>query len=195
MAVSWDGHFSNLNLETFFALREAAVGPIDLDELLAAAPPPPSEDARERFWYWVDVHVPEFAISDLEIMLHHLDTFWQVRDQPNIMLLRYEDLIDDLEGQMRYIADRLGIAIAETVWPGLVQAATFEGMKGRASELAAEASHDGFYNDRDQFFRKGSSGTSRVQVTCEPHGPQVGILPRIATRAQARTRQQGGTDR
>src|SRR5215469_16954774 len=65
VAVSWDNHFSNLNLETFFALREAAVGPIDLDELLAAAPPPPSEDARERFWYWVDVHVPEFAISDL----------------------------------------------------------------------------------------------------------------------------------
>jgi hypothetical protein len=74
------------------------------------------------------------------------------------LLFRYEDLLDDLEGQMRYIAERLGIATAETVWPDLVRAAAFEDMKGRAGELAAEASHDGFYNDRDQFFRRGSAG-------------------------------------
>lgn len=175
VAVSWDSHFSNLNLSTFFALREAAVGAIDLEELLAAAPPLPSGTARDRFWSWVDPAVPGSAISDLEIMLHHLETFWQVRDEANIMLLRYEDLLDDLEGQMRYIAGRLGIAIAETVWPGLVQAATFEDMKGRASELAAEASHDGFYNDRDQFFRKGSTGQWREIVGDEE-------LPRYAAR-------------
>src|SRR5215469_15723847 len=102
VAVSWDGHFSNLNLATFFALREAVVGPIDLEELLASAPPIP-ETANGRFWSWVDSPMHGTAISDLEIMLRHLDTFWQVRDQPNIILLRYEDLLDDLEGQMRYI--------------------------------------------------------------------------------------------
>ena len=160
VAVSWDGHLSNVNLATFFALREAAMGPIDLDALLAAAPPP-GDSAPERFWSWVNNSVPGFAISDLEIMLHHLGTFWQVRDQPNIVLLRFEDLLDDLEGQMRYIAGRLGITIAETLWPDLVKAATFADMKGRASEIAAEASHDGFYNDRDQFFRKGSTGQWR----------------------------------
>ena len=175
VAVSWDSHFSNLNLETFFALREAAVGPVDLEALLADLPPLPSGDARERFWTWVEPPMSGVAISDLEIMLHHLDTFWQVRDQPNIVLLRYEDLLDDLEGQMRYIADRLGITIAETVWPSLVQAATFEEMKGRASELAAEASHDRFYNDRDQFFRKGSTGQWRQILSDED-------LPRYAAR-------------
>ena len=167
VAVSWDSHYSNLNLATILALREAVVGAVDLDELLAGAPPPPAGSARERFWSWVDPVVPGWAISDLEIMLHHLDTFWQVRDRPNIMLLRYEDLLDDLEGQMRYIADRLGIGIAETVWPDLVQAATFEDMKGQASELAAEASHDGFYFDRDRFFRKGSTGQWRQILSDE----------------------------
>ena len=114
-------------------------------------------------------------MSYLEIMLHHLDTFWQVRDQPNIVLLRYEDLLDDLEGQMRYIAARLGIAITETAWPDLVQAATFAVMKGRAGELAPEASHDGFYHDRSQFFHRGSTGQWR-QVLSEEE------LPRYAAR-------------
>jgi aryl sulfotransferase len=161
VAVSWDGHLSNINFSTVLTLREAAVGVMDLDELLAASPPLPSGTARDRFWSWVEPTVPGKSVSDLEIMLHHLDTFWQARDLPNIVLLRYEDLIDDLEGQMRYIASRLGIAIAETVWPSLVQAATFDDMKVRAGELAAEASHDGFYNDRDRFFHKGSTGQWR----------------------------------
>jgi aryl sulfotransferase len=87
------------------------------------------------------------------------------------MLLRYEDLLDDLEAQMRYIAGRLGIAIAETIWPDLIQAATFEDMKGRASQLAPEASHDGFYDDRDQFFRKGSTGQWR-QILSDEELPQ-----------------------
>ena len=145
------------------------------DELLAAAPSLPGGTARERFWSWVNPAAPGKAVSDLEIVLHHLDTFWQVRDQPNIVLLRYEDLLDDLEGQMRYIAARLGIAITETAWPDLVQAATFAVMKGRAGELAPEASHDGFYHDRSQFFHSGSAGQWR-QVLSEEE------LPRYAAR-------------
>jgi len=161
VAVSWDGHLSNINFSTVLNLREAAVGPMDLDELIAASPPLPTGTARDRFWAWVNPPVSGKSVSDLEIMIHHLDTFWQARDQPNIVLLRYEDLLDDLEGQMRYIADRLGIAIGESVWPDLVRAATFEDMKVRARELAAEASHEGFYNDRDRFFHKGSTGQWR----------------------------------
>jgi len=94
---------ANINPVTFLTLREDAVGSADPGQLLAAAPPPPDATAHERFWSWVNPAAPGKAISDLEIMLHHLDTFWQVRDQPNIILVRYEDLLDDLEGQMRYI--------------------------------------------------------------------------------------------
>jgi aryl sulfotransferase len=175
VAVSWDSHFRNLNLATVFELRAAAVGPMELEEIIAAAGPQPTGTARDRFWFWVEPPQAGKTVSDLEIVLHHLDTFWQVRDQPNIVLLRYEDLLDDLEGQMRYLAARLGITIAETLWPVLVRAATFEGMKARASELAAEASHDAFYNDRDQFFRKGSTAQWREIIGDEE-------LPRYAAR-------------
>src|SRR3954471_1234981 len=175
VAVSLDSHTSNTDRAVSLALREDAVGAVVLDELLAAAPSLPSGTARERFWSWVNPAAPGKTVSDLEIMLHHLDTFWQVRDQPNIVLLRYEDLLDDLEGQMRYIAARLGIAITETAGRDLVQAATFAVMKGRAGELAPEASHDGFYHDRSQFFHSGSTGQWR-QVLSEEE------LPRYAAR-------------
>ena len=157
-AMSWDSHNANIDSATFIALREKAAEVMSPDELLAGAALRPRGTARERFWSWVDPVAPgQVVVSDLEIMLHHLDTFWRVRDQPNIVLVRYEDLLDDLDGQMRYIAGRLGIPITETAWPDLVQAATFEGMKGRAGEFAPEASHDGFYYDRAQFHR-GSTG-------------------------------------
>jgi hypothetical protein len=97
VAVSLDSHASNTDRAVSLALREDAVGAVVLDELLAAAPSLPSGTARERFWSWVNPAAPGKTVSDLEIMLHHLDTFWQVRDQPNIVLLRYEDLLDDLE--------------------------------------------------------------------------------------------------
>lgn len=175
VAVSLDSHASNTDRAVSLALREDAVGAVVLDELLAAAPSLPSGTAGERFWSWVNPAAPGKSVSDLEIMLHHLDTFWQVRDQPNIVLLRYEDLLDDLEGQMRYMAARLGIAITEKAWPDLVQAATFAVMKGRADKLAPEASHDGFYHDPSQFFHSGSTGQWR-QVLSEEE------LPRYAAR-------------
>ncbi|MCP2341524.1 sulfotransferase domain-containing protein [Actinomadura rupiterrae] len=175
VAVSLDSHAGNTDRAVSLALREDAVGTAVLNELLAGAPSPPSGTARERFWAWVNPAAPGKAVSDLEIVLHHLDTFWQVRDQPNIVLLRYEDLLEDLEGQMRYLAARLGIAVPEEAWPDLVQAATFQGMKSRASELAPEASHNGFYHDPSQFFHSGSTGQWR-QILGEED------LPRYAAR-------------
>ena len=55
--------------------------------------------------------------------------------EPNVVLVHYDDLLADLEGQMRCVADRLGIAVAEQSWPALVEAATFERMRGRNDVL------------------------------------------------------------
>jgi hypothetical protein len=57
---------------------------------------------------------------------------------------------------MRRTADQLGIAVPEHVWPELVQAATFDGMRARAAEIAPDPS--GIFKDRLAFFRSGTSG-------------------------------------
>ena len=72
VAVSLDSHASNTDRAVSLALREDAVGAVALDELLAAAPSLPSGTARERFWSWASPAAPGKAVSDLEIMLHHL---------------------------------------------------------------------------------------------------------------------------
>jgi aryl sulfotransferase len=57
-------------------------------------------------------------------MLHLSDT-WARRHEPNVLLVHYDDLLADLDGQMRRLARRFRIVVPELAWPRLVQAATF----------------------------------------------------------------------
>lgn len=54
VALSWDRHFANMNLENVIAARVAAVGSDDLPTLMPAGPPQRAEDPVERFWHWVE---------------------------------------------------------------------------------------------------------------------------------------------
>ena len=98
--------------------------------------------------------------SSLAGALHHLSTFWAAKDRSNVVFLHYDDLKTDLEGQMRVLADRLGIQIAETTWPELVQAAGErpaecpDPVGGSAGEIGAAG--QGFGGDR-----RGGSGWRR----------------------------------
>ncbi|MCU1426790.1 MAG: sulfotransferase, partial [Actinomycetia bacterium] len=81
------------------------------------------------------------------------------RAEPNVVLVHYDDLSADLEGQMRRLATLLDIKVDDQVWPRLVDAATFEQMKSRADLLAPDRT--GVLKDRAAFFRRGSSGAGR----------------------------------
>jgi hypothetical protein len=112
------GHRDNMDLERFGAARAEAAA-VDGD---AGLPLPPAGDRpaseQERFWRWVDDDTPPAeAPSSLVRTLRHLETFWAVRAEPGIVLLHYDDLSADLEGEMRGLADRLRIEVAEDLWP------------------------------------------------------------------------------
>lgn len=89
--------------------------------------------------------------------LHHGETFWQHRDQPNILALHYSQMKADLAGEMRRIAAFLDIEINEAIFPELVDAASFASMKKKADELAPAADAK-LWKDNAQFFSKGTSG-------------------------------------
>src|SRR5215813_1573678 len=93
-------------------------------------------------------------------VMWHLSDAWARRGAPNVLLVRYDDLCADLEGQMRWLAWQLGIAVPEQVWPRLVQAATFERTRGRADHLAPSPP-PGAAGDPRAFFRRGSPGAGR----------------------------------
>src|SRR5258708_32833364 len=94
-------------------------------------------------------------------MINPLTTFWRRRDEPNVVLLRYEDMKADLEGQMRRLGSVLHIVVDEDRWPTLVEAATFDRMRDRAEELAPQVTH-GFWNETGKFFNVGGSGQWRT---------------------------------
>jgi aryl sulfotransferase len=152
-AISWDNHLANTDFPTLMQLRAAAVG---AEEGGPPAPlPEPPESARDRFWLWAD---SSEDVIGLPSMLHHFSTFWQMRDQPNVVLLHYQEMTEDLDGTMRRLAARLGIEVPEEKWPELVRAASFGEMRSRADELAPEAQ---IYIDRKEFFHRGTSGQWR----------------------------------
>jgi hypothetical protein len=160
VCLSWDNHMSNTDLANLFAARSAAVGMDDLAELPPMVPPLP--DQAERFWHWIET--PEGTVGNsLESTLHHLQTFWDARDQPNVVLLHYSDLLVDLAGQTRRLADALGIEVSDERIGELVRSAAFDRMKDRADELAPDVSHS-IWLDNKAFFNTGSGGQWRQLV-------------------------------
>lgn len=121
-----------------------------------ATPPPPPKPLHDWLLSWIAAEPGE--LDTLPGVTWHLSDAWARRDQPNILLVHYENLSGDLAGQMRWLAGRLGITVPELVWPELVRAATFESMSGRADTLVPTA---GLFKSNAAFFRRGTSGAGR----------------------------------
>jgi aryl sulfotransferase len=120
-------------------------------------PDPARPDLHAWLLNWVTSDEPPTEQMDgLRGVLSHITDAWRRRHEPNIVLVHYDDLIEDLDGQMRRLAALLSISVPREHWQELTQAATFSSMKARVDELAPNA--DGVLKDNRAFFRRGSSG-------------------------------------
>ncbi len=54
--------------------------------------------------------IPASDLDSLPGVMWHLSDAWARRDEPNVVLVHYDDLSADLDGQMRRLAGRLGIS-------------------------------------------------------------------------------------
>jgi hypothetical protein len=167
-AISLDHHRSNMNYEALLKARDDAIRGGDLPSQLPEGVPSRPADPVERFWRWVEGDTP--PDDDLELLLHHLETFWDRRQAANVVLVHYADLRADLEGEMRRLAGRLGIVIDEDAWPGLVAEARFDRMRDRASEVAPQVTIDGMWRDTSRFFHRGASGQWRTLLGSQDMG-------------------------
>ena len=86
----------------------------------------------------------------------HLSDAWARRHDANIVLVHYDDLAADLDGEMRRLSGRLGIPVDEARWPALVGAARFESMRRHAGASTPEGL--GVLIDPVAFFRHGVPG-------------------------------------
>jgi aryl sulfotransferase len=119
---------------------------------------------REFFLHWISDHRNDSAsrMSDFFFSLEH--SFWTERRRPNLLLVHYNDLKADLSGEMKRVAEFLGIATPDSLWPQLVEAASFEAMKRDGGTLMAHAERH-FVGGHQSFFHKGTNSRWRGILT------------------------------
>jgi len=126
------------------------------------------KDVREfwRVWMTRGTHSWESDGYPFWSHLHHARTYWDVRHLPNVLLVHYNDLKADLEGEMRRIGRFLDIEVAEEHWPVFVDAATFSGMRRDAALLGPEMGMV-FEGGAERFLYKGTNDRWRDVLTPE----------------------------
>lgn len=126
-------------------------------------------EANELFPLWASTGVQPWAYDGAPFglpMLYMMETYWRFRYLPNLILLHYADLIHDLDGEMRRLADFLEIIINESEWAKFVEAASFNGMKDKAQETAPDADLGEWSNSAD-FFHSARMGAWKTELSTE----------------------------
>ncbi|MEU6381759.1 sulfotransferase domain-containing protein [Streptomyces sp. NPDC046909] len=80
----------------------------------------------------------------------HLETWWAHREASNVLMLHYQDMLRDLDGQMRRVSEFLGIPVNEAIWPDLVRECTFSEMKGRPGLRPDSEDFEFFHKGRNR---------------------------------------------
>ena len=135
--------------------------------LTGAAPPSgprPPIDVWLRRWTEADAD-PREQLDSLPGVIAHVAGAWARCHDAHVVLVHYADLQADLGGEMRRMADRLGITVDERAWPALVAAAGFAAMRAAADRVAPDPA--GILHDRHRFFRRGTSGEGRTLLSAD----------------------------
>jgi aryl sulfotransferase len=90
--------------------------------------------------------------------LHHMQSWWDFRHLPNILLVHYADLLEDPERQIRRVAKHLDIPIDEQLLPGILQRISFNGMKENFSKTIMPEVTELFREGGTTFMNKGTNG-------------------------------------
>jgi aryl sulfotransferase len=148
VAVSLYNHHARATPDWFRMLNDTPgrVGP--------PMPPPPAS-AGEAFDMWLTQDGAPFWP-----FFSSVRTWWEVRHLPNVLFVHYADLKRDLAGQMRRIADFLGITLGEAQWPAIVEHCTFDYMRAHG-EHTVPAGGRMWRDGAASFLHRGEAGRWR----------------------------------
>jgi aryl sulfotransferase len=151
-AWSWHNHMASMSAAAYEWINglPGRVGP---------KAEPPSADVVQYFREWLDSG--GFPLADF---WQHYQSWWDARHLPNVLLVHFNNLKADLPGEMRRIANFLGIEIEEELWPALVGHCTFEYMKKNAAALSPFLGM-AFKGGAGDFVHKGTNGRWRDLLT------------------------------
>ncbi len=149
--VAWSEHNHMFNTTDEFFQDVNAGRPKDLPAVTR-----PSGDVHEYYRDWLA------GTAGMGDFWGHVRSWWALRDQPNVYLLHYQNLKDDLAGRAADIATYLGIAVDPETMERAVKHAGFAHMKARADEMFPGLPVVG---GAQTFINKGSNGRWRAVLS------------------------------
>jgi aryl sulfotransferase len=191
--LSWQNHEQGFKPEFGAHIAaQAKAAAEERGEAPAGPPPAAPEDPREYLIQWFEELEAqldasgEAASTRFGLQFFGFEaTYWHERHRPNLLCVHYNDLKEDLAGEMHRIADFLGIATPEILMPSLVEAAGFETMKKDGDALFPKLKQV-FDRGADRFINKGRSGRWREYLKSGDVTRYEAIVKRASTPGLAR---------
>ncbi len=130
--------------------------------------PPPPDDIHAFWRAWMTRGWFAWETDGWPYWSHlaNVQSWWNIRDLPNIELVHHSDGLDDIEREIRRIASFLEIDVPESCWPGIVKAVSFSEMK-RQGDLYAPGGGQFWKGGAETFLHKGTNGRWRNVLSDE----------------------------
>jgi aryl sulfotransferase len=152
--MSYHNHCLALTAETLAAFDRFGLE----DEAIGRFYPRAPADPAAFFHRWLTEGVIPGDDDGAPMMsfFHFERTWWAARSRSNVLLAHFNDLQADLPGEMRRVADFLGISVAPDRWPELVAAASFAAMRRDGDTLMGSVASS-FAGGSRRFFHRGTN--------------------------------------
>lgn len=141
----------------FFNDRSDRVGPP-----LPACP----QDIREFWANWINRGWFDWETEGYPFWsyLRHVQTWWDFRHLPNILFIHFNDLLSNLLGEIKRVADYLDIAMPQDSVQTIADAVSLSSVKNDAETLMPQADSI-WVGGAQTFFNKGTNGRWRGVLT------------------------------
>jgi aryl sulfotransferase len=121
----------------------------------------PSASVRQYFHDWLEQDgYPFWSLWE------NVQSWWKIRHLPNVLLLHFSDLKQDMPGQIRRIAEFLEISIDQSKWETILEHCSFNYMKQHASKITPLGGSV-WEGGAETFIHKGTNGRWRDTLTTE----------------------------
>lgn len=108
-----------------------------------------------------DDHVANFARGTMGwgSWFDHVREWWKHKDSPNLLFIKYEEMIKCPRECVRKIADFIGVEMTETLMDDVIQLSSFSSMKNDSTcNYSWQAGKGKYFSGGGEFIRQGEVG-------------------------------------
>ena len=164
LGMSLWNHYAGFSDEALASMRERA-----LNEPHDAVTIPKAPDDINAFWHdWVTRGAFDWQHDGWPFWsdLHIMQSWWELRHEPNVQLLHYGDMLADVEGAIELIADFIEVPVSADRRREIAEAVSFESMK-RDGETYVPFGGNPWADGARTFFNQGTNGRWLERITPE----------------------------